>query len=220
MMGSPVDCVGYNGPMAVHLLCVRHGLSTWNLVRRWQGRADPPLSDEGRAGAVELGAALAATLGSSSSVAVWSSDLQRAASTAAIIAEVLGSDPVTIDTRLREADIGPWQGLTSVEIEQGWPGMLADGRRPAGFEPEHELLARVLPALDDIARTVPPNTVPIVVAHAGVLRTVRRHAGADDEHLANLGGLWFAVDPDAGDLHFVGLFEPSRHARPGDDRRL
>ena len=39
---------GRTGPVSVHVLCVRHGLSTWNLDRRWQGRADPPLSDEGR----------------------------------------------------------------------------------------------------------------------------------------------------------------------------
>lgn len=205
--------------MAVHLLCVRHGLSTWNLARRWQGRADPPLSDEGRSGAVELAEALAATIGSGSQVAVWSSDLQRATSTAEIIAGRLDAGSVTVDARLREADVGPWEGLTSAEIEHGWPGLLAANRRPAGFEPEHELLARVLPAFGDIARGAGQGVVPIVVAHAGVLRAVRRHAGAIDEHLANLGGLWFAVDPDAGDVHFVGLFEPSRHARPDDDPR-
>ena len=74
----------------------------------------------------------------------------------------------------------------------------------------------MLPAIHDIARCTPKGVVPIVVAHAGVLRAVRRHAGAVDEHLANLGGLWFGVDPDAGDVHFVGLFEPSRHARTVD----
>jgi probable phosphoglycerate mutase len=205
--------------VAVHLLCVRHGLSTWNLVRRWQGRADPPLSDEGRAGALELADALAATVGSGSRIVVWSSDLRRAASTAEIIATRLGARPVVVDARLREADVGPWEGLTSAEIEAGWPGLLAANQRPDGFELEPDLLTRVLPALNDIARATPPGVVPIVVAHAGVLRAVRRHAGAVDEHLANLGGLWFAVDPEAAEVHFVGLFEPSRHARADDDRR-
>jgi broad specificity phosphatase PhoE len=206
--------------MAVHLLCVRHGLSTWNLARRWQGRADPPLSDAGRAGAIDLADALAATVGSGSRIAVWSSDLRRAASTAEIIAGRLDAGPVAVDPRLRESDVGPWEGLTSAEIEKRWPGLLAANRRPDGFESEHELLARVLPAFGDIARDTPAGVVPIVVAHAGVLRAVRRHAGAVDEHLANLGGLWFGVDPDAGDVHFVGLFEPSRHARPEDEPRL
>lgn len=209
--------IGYNSPMAVHLLCVRHGLSTWNLARRWQGQADPPLSDAGREGAAELADALAAAVGSGSRVAVWSSDLQRAVATAAMLAGRLAAGPVTIDPRLREADVGPWEGLTSEQIEQRWPGLLADGGRPPGFESEAELLGRVLPALHDVARRTSPGVVPIVVAHAGVLRAVRRHAGAVDEHLANLAGLWFAVDPDAGEVHFVGLFEPSRHARTADE---
>jgi broad specificity phosphatase PhoE len=216
----PAPAVGYNGPMAVHLLCVRHGVSTWNLTRRWQGRADPPLSDEGRIGAVELADDLATTVGRGARVAVWSSDLLRAASTAEIIADRLGCGPVAVDARLRETDVGPWEGLTSAQIEHGWPGLLAANRRPDGFEPERALLDRVLPALADIARVTPHGVVPIVVAHAGVLRAVRRHTGAVDEHLANLGGLWFAVEPDGDDVHFVGLFEPSRHTGRDDDPHL
>ena len=49
--------------------------------------------------------------------------------------------------------------------------------------------------------------MPVVVAHAGVLRAVRRHCGAIDEHLANLGGLWFSVEPDAGAVTFTGVFD-------------
>jgi probable phosphoglycerate mutase len=206
--------------MAVHVLCVRHGLSTWNVARRWQGRADPPLSKEGRRSAAELGDALATTVGSRSGITVWSSDLQRATLTAGIIAERLHVGPVEIDGRLRETDVGPWEGLTSREIEAGWPGLLADRRRPEGFEPEAAVLSRVLPALHDIARRTAVGGLPIVVSHGGVLRAVRRHAGAGDDHLANLGGLWFAVDPDAGSIGFVGLFEPPRHVAVDDGPRL
>ncbi len=141
---------------------------------------------------------MATTVTHGPNTSVWSSDLQRARSTAEIIAERLGAGPVNVDGRLRETDVGPWQGLTSPEIEEGWPGYIAAGRRPDGFEPEADLLDRVLPALLDIARAAPAGGVPIVVAHAGVLRAVRRHSGAVDEHLANLAGLWFAVDPASG----------------------
>ncbi len=201
---------GYNGAVSVHLLCVRHGLSTWNLERRWQGRADPPLSDDGVQGAVELAEALATTVAHGSGASVWSSDLRRALATAEIIADRLDAGPVTVDGRLREADVGPWQGLTSPEIEERWPGYLADGQRPDGFEAEADLLDRVLPALVDIARAAPGGAVPIVVAHAGVLRAVRRHSGAVDDHLANLAGLWFAVEPESGAIRFTGLFEHRR----------
>jgi broad specificity phosphatase PhoE len=78
----------------------------------------------------------------------------------------------------------------------------------------------VLPALVDIARRTPPDVVPIVVAHAGVLRAVRRQAGAVDGHLANLGGLWFAVEPDDGTVGFVGLFAAAHHVPTEDERRL
>jgi probable phosphoglycerate mutase len=188
------------------MLCVRHGLSTWNLARRWQGQADPPLSDAGRHGAAELAEALATTVAHGTAASVWSSDLQRARATAEIIAARLGVGPVTVDPRLREADVGPWQGLTSPEIDERWPGFLAAGRRPDGFEADGELLGRVVPALVDIARTAPVDAPPIVVAHAGVLRAVRRHSGAVDDHLANLAGLWFAVEPAGGTIQFTGLF--------------
>jgi broad specificity phosphatase PhoE len=200
--------------MAVHVLCVRHGLSTWNLARRWQGRADPPLSDEGRAGAAELAGALAMTIGAGTRVHVWSSTLRRAHETATIIAHRLDTAAVTVDARLIEASVGAWEGLTTVEIEERWPGYLSAGRRPPGFEPEAELLERVVPALEDVAHTAARRgVVPLVVAHSGVLRTVRRHTGATDEHLANLGGLWFAVEP--GTIRFAGLFEPSSDHRRG-----
>ena len=52
--------------------------------------------------------------------------------------------PSSIDRRLRETDVGPWEGLTAVEIEAGWPGFLATGARPPGFEPEAELIARTV----------------------------------------------------------------------------
>src|SRR5439155_5531900 len=35
-------------PLMTRLLLVRHGESEWNAVGRWQGWADPPLSDLGR----------------------------------------------------------------------------------------------------------------------------------------------------------------------------
>lgn len=205
--------------MAVHVLCVRHGLSTWNLARRWQGRADPPLSDEGRAGAAELAAALGMTVGRGPRVRIWSSNLRRAHETATIIAERLGTAPVTVEPRLLEADVGEWEGLTALEIEDAWPGYLAAGRRPPGFEAEADLLARVVPALEDIAATASrAGVVAVVVAHAGVLRAVRRFSGAGDEHLANLGGLWFAIEP--GVIRFTGLFEPSPHPADATEDRL
>jgi probable phosphoglycerate mutase len=202
--------------MPVRVLCVRHGLSTWNLLRRWQGQADPPLSDEGRAGAAALADALGETFGDRAA-GVWSSDLQRASATATILASRLAAGPVVVDRRLRETDVGPWEGLTAIEIEDRWPGFLATGRRPAGFEPEAELIARIVPALEDVAAGA-DGRLPIVVSHAGVLRTLRRHCGALDDHLPNLAGMWF--DVAAGRVGFGGLYQAGHGPEPAAEQPL
>ncbi|MEY2406219.1 MAG: glucosyl-3-phosphoglycerate phosphatase, partial [Acidimicrobiaceae bacterium] len=86
--------------MPVRILLVRHGQSEWNALGRWQGQADPPLSDLGRLQAHAAAHALGAV------GAVFASDLVRAAETAAIIAAELGVGPVVIDADLRERDAG------------------------------------------------------------------------------------------------------------------
>jgi broad specificity phosphatase PhoE len=168
------------------LLVVRHGQSEWNALRRWQGQADPPLSEEGMLQAADAGLRLGTF------DAIWSSDLQRASLTADIIAEIIGIGPVQLDARLRETDVGPWQGLTHDEIEEQYPGFLADRRRPDGFETDDMISARVLPALLDIGAASPGGEV-LVISHAGIIRSVRRLLGASDEPMGNLSGAWFEV---------------------------
>ena len=53
-----------------------------------------------------------------------------------------------VDERLRERHAGGWEGRTRAEIDEGWPGYLESGRRPAGYEPDDSVLARVLDALE------------------------------------------------------------------------
>ena len=65
------------------LLCIRHAQSTWNELGRWQGQADPPLSDAGRRAAEALAEQLSAEL--STCRALVTSDLLRARETAAIL---------------------------------------------------------------------------------------------------------------------------------------
>ena len=156
------------------------------MLGRWQGQADPPLTERGRQQAV----AACGVLGSFD--ALWASTLQRAALTAEIIGEQLGIGPVQFDARLQETGVGQWQGLTLDQIEAGWPGYLAGHRRPDGAEPIDAVVERVTAAFVAIAEATPVGVV-LVVTHAGVLRTMRRALGVSDERFGNLAGCWFHV---------------------------
>lgn len=179
------------------LLTVRHGESEWNALGRWQGQADPPLTDAG----VLQAQAAAEVLGAFD--AVWTSGLQRAALTAEIIAEIIGIGPVQVHPGLMENAFGPWEGLTVAEIEAGWPGYMAANRRPEGAEQPAAVEARGLAALREIASRNPGGEV-LVVTHAGLIRTLRRAVDGSDVRFNNLAGCWFHVHADgrvvAGDI--------------------
>lgn len=171
------------------LLLVRHGESEWNAIGRWQGWADPPLSELGTRQAVVAGRGVGAV------DAIVSSDLQRARMTADIIASELGLGPVVVDAALRERDAGPWTGLTRRDIEAEWPGWLNEGKRPDGYEEDDSLLARVVPAL--LALEGAGETI-LVVTHGGVIGAVDRSLGETHARTPNLGGR--VVDAAAGRL--------------------
>jgi broad specificity phosphatase PhoE len=179
-MDSPAS-----GP-PTRVLLVRHGQSEWNAEGRWQGQADPPLSDLGRRQAHEAARGLGAV------DAIFSSDLQRAAQTAAIVAADLGVGPVVLDPDLRERDAGEYSGLTRAEIERRFPGHLDAGTRPPGWEPDDHLLARALRAVHAIAVAVPGGLV-VAVTHGGLVYTIERHLGAAHARLANVAGRWIDV---------------------------
>ena len=197
------------------VLAIRHGESEWNAVGRWQGQADPPLTDAGMLQAV----AAAKVLGTFGGI--YASSLQRAADTAAIIAESIGIGPVQLLDDLMENAFGPWEGLTIHEIEERWPGYLAAHRRPEGAEPIADVLARGLRALRTIADEHPGQQA-LVITHAGLMRTLHRElvvsnsrglkAGDDQASLrfANLGGCWFHVfDDDTVEVgEVVSLIDP------------
>ena len=95
---------------------IRHGETDWNTNGRWQGLLPVDLNDTGRQQAQRLATALL----HEEIEAIYTSDLSRAEETAHIVGDVLGIVPVT-DARLRELDIGVFQGLTLDEIKQRYP---------------------------------------------------------------------------------------------------
>jgi probable phosphoglycerate mutase len=194
----------------LRVLVIRHGQSEWNALRRWQGQADPPLTDLGRLQAGHAAQHVGAV------DAIVASDLDRSRTTAEIIAELIGVGPVEVDPGFKERDAGEWQGLTPEQIEEGWPGWRADGRRPDGFEPLEPFQERIFAALDRVRERVPAGDV-LVVAHAGVVYQVEQVLGAAFEPLPNVAGRWVEAQGDGpwrlGDR--IVLVDPDELTVPG-----
>jgi broad specificity phosphatase PhoE len=154
------------------LLLIRHAESSWNAAGRWQGHGDPPLSDRGRAQAN----ALARELSQEAIDVLVSSDLRRAAETAAILGQARGLQPKW-NPRLRELDIGDWEGLTRDQIERTAGDVLRRfdagdlDVRPGGGENLREIEQRAFSALTELVDANPGRRLA-VVTHLGVIRAL------------------------------------------------
>jgi broad specificity phosphatase PhoE len=161
----------------IHL--ARHGETDWNRELRWQGHSDRPLNDHGRGQARELAESLVGTR----LAAAYSSDLRRASETAEIVAARLNLH-VNVDPRLREIDVGSWEGFTLAEIEAAAPRAVArweeHGERGwEGGETHEEMVGRVRAAVLSIAGRHDGEEV-LVVAHGGPIRALRALAAGLD----------------------------------------
>jgi broad specificity phosphatase PhoE len=153
----------------VDIWLVRHGESTWNSERRFQGERDAPLSERGR----EQAAAVARALAGTSFGALYTSPLSRARDTAAACAATLGLAPTPVDD-LREMSLGDWEGLTveAVVEREGdhywrWLTSPAD-HPPPGGEPVERFQGRVAAALARLTARHPDESV-LAVTHGGVI---------------------------------------------------
>lgn len=163
-----------------HMLLVRHGQSEWNATGRWQGGADPDLTDLGRRQALHASDRIGDV------DVIVSSPLIRALETAQIISARLGIGPVMVEPDLAERDAGEWEGLTRAEIEQQWPGYLGHDRWPPGYEGHEVLMARIRGALDRI-ETAYRGAELLVLTHGGIIGALERDSGMPWERMPNLG---------------------------------
>lgn len=174
------------------LVLVRHGQTDFNVEGRMQGHRESELTSLGLAQA----RAAAPLLVRYKAVRLLSSDLSRAARTAEEIGSAVDL-PVQLDARLRETDLGKWQGLTPSEVEADWPGALERWQSdanwgPPGGESRVEVAARVVPVIDELEAELAgsePSTV-IACAHGGVIAALCcALLGLDTAHWMALGGL-------------------------------
>ena len=106
-----------NRPRNFYITLLRHGESVGNAESRWQGQADFPLTDHGRAQAQALSERWKRERMRFDFII--SSPLSRARETAEIVASKLGL-MVEFDPLWLERDNGEFAGLTQHEVKQNF----------------------------------------------------------------------------------------------------
>ncbi len=159
------------------LWLVRHGETEGQSSIRFHGSNDVRLSDAGRQQIRALGALLAGV----DFARVVHSPLQRAAESAAILAEQCGVPRARLcpDARLREICFGACEGMTAEEIAAAFPEFWQVHRAGPGAaafphgEPRAQFVARVHAAVHELATAAWSGDV-LVVAHRGTVRQALR----------------------------------------------
>jgi probable phosphoglycerate mutase len=154
---------------STRFIIIRHGETEWNLQEREMGQLDSPLTERGVGGVEKLADRLAGVPFD----AIYSSDLGRAAKTAEIIAG-RSLCQILFDVRLRERNMGIFQGLTNKERAERYPKECAAYRTigasyviPNG-ESADQRVARTCECLEELAARHAGGTV-VVVTHGGIL---------------------------------------------------
>lgn len=161
------------------LVMLRHGQTEYNAGSRMQGQLDTELSDLGR----DQAAAAAEVLAKRQPLLIVSSDLKRALDTAVTLGDRAGL-PVEIDQRLRETNLGDWQGLTHLEVDDAAPGARLAWRddaqwAPHGGESRVDVAERSVPLVAELvagqqewgldrAGSAPERPL-VLVAHGGLI---------------------------------------------------
>lgn len=160
--------------MTTNLIFIRHALSTWNEAGKWQGQADPPLSENG----LRQARLLARRLAGWTIDYLYCSDLDRAKTTAEIVGAALHLDAV-IDPVWRERGIGVFEGLTGEEIEQRYPDVWHSLRigpmsGVPGAESNDSVLGRATSGCRGLLSNHPDKTV-VVISHGGMILSTLVH---------------------------------------------
>jgi probable phosphoglycerate mutase len=161
---------------ACTLIFVRHGVTDWNRLRRFQGQTDIALNADG----LDQAERTAAVLGTEKVAAVYSSDLLRTRQTAEPIARALGM-PLVVEPGLRERSYGLLEGRTHDELRRDHPEVYQRWRArepdfvPSGGESLRALHVRVERQIRLLAQKHAHQTV-VAVTHGGVLDCIYRIA--------------------------------------------
>ncbi|MBS1255590.1 MAG: Phosphoserine phosphatase 1 [Deltaproteobacteria bacterium] len=157
------------------LILIRHGETVWNTQLRMQGSLDSDLSAKGK----EQIQALGKWMKNVPFDHLYCSDAPRARKTAEAITCFSGHNLI-IDQRLREKNLGIFEGLTSEEAREKHPESFQLFKTAGANyaidqgESTQQLQDRALEAIEDI-RLSHPQQVVLLVTHGGVVRVIMKH---------------------------------------------
>lgn len=171
---------------------VRHGQTDWNYEGRIQGTIDNPLNAEGIKQAHELGQFLAEH--DREWMQILTSPLQRAKSTATILATYLPHIPLHINHHFIEREFGEAEGclITKALFDR----IMADDI--VGLEPSKHLQDRIAGAVRALAKEYAGERI-LVVAHSHVIKGLLTKIDSKytfRDRMENGSITYFAVDED------------------------
>lgn len=174
---------------------IRHGKTQWNLESRYQGaNGDSPLlKDSYRE--IEL---LASSLQRIPFEHAYASPLKRARITAQALLNHLNPEiPLTIDSRLKEFNLGKMEGMHFEDVAAKWPEVLKNFRHHPDKYDESlvegesflEVIARFRAAIEEYCRQYPNGNI-LVISHGAALNAaINALIGTPLAHLKDRSGL-------------------------------
>jgi broad specificity phosphatase PhoE len=188
-----------------YITVLRHGESVGNAESRWQGQADYPLTDTGRAQARALAKRWKNERAKFD--LVIASPLMRARETAEIIASAFNVN-IEFEPLWLERDNGEFSGLTVLEVRQNFgESQFSTPYDPVGGDGEGdwELFLRAGQALQSLLKREPARY--LIVSHGGLLNQFM-HAVIGVAPQANNAGTRFRF----GNTAFAQLmYYPNQH---------
>ncbi len=158
------------------IILIRHGETEWNSQKRMQGHSNSDLSEVGR-GQIQ---ALGELMKNVSFDHIYSSDSLRTRQTAEAITQYSGHT-LQFDQRIREKNLGVFEGLTSTEAKERHPEVYRLFKTAGANyvidegESTQQLLERALEFSEEIRLRHPQERV-VMVTHGGVVRVLMKYA--------------------------------------------
>lgn len=183
------------------VIFIRHGQTSWNKEKKYQGHSDISLNENGLRQAELVGKRLAVEKIN----AIYSSDLLRARQTAEHIAQYHAL-PIITKQGFREINFGVWEGLTYQEIMESWPAIFTTmySQPSLTCPPQGEsfdmMRQRVIMELRPCITNHQNETI-VIVSHGGTMRAILCAALG-----INLDKMWF-IRQDNTAINIIQYFD-------------